>query len=36
MTPIPDHSVFLAKPFAVEELLELIERLTGSRPNWSE
>jgi CheY-like chemotaxis protein len=29
--PIPDHAVFLAKPFAVEELLELIGRLTGSR-----
>jgi DNA-binding NtrC family response regulator len=32
-TPIPDHAVFLAKPFAVEELLELIVRLTGSRSN---
>jgi two-component system, OmpR family, response regulator len=30
-TPIPDHAVFLAKPFAVEELLELVVRLTGSR-----
>ncbi len=30
-TPIPDHAVFLGKPFAVEELLELIVRLTGSR-----
>jgi len=29
--PIPDHAVFLAKPFAVEELLELVGRLTGSR-----
>jgi two-component system response regulator MprA len=28
--PIPDHAVFLAKPFAVEELLELVGRLTGS------
>ena len=27
---IPDHAVFLAKPFAVEELLELVGRLTGS------
>ena len=30
-TPIPDHAVFLGKPFAVEELLELVVRLTGSR-----
>jgi two-component system OmpR family response regulator len=30
-TPIPDHAVYLAKPFAVEELLELVVRLTGSR-----
>jgi two-component system OmpR family response regulator len=29
--PIPDHAVFLAKPLAVEELLELVVRLTGSR-----
>jgi CheY-like chemotaxis protein len=29
--PIPDHAVFLAKPFAVEELLQLVARLTGSR-----
>jgi two-component system, OmpR family, response regulator len=29
--PIPDHAVFLAKPFAVEDLLELVGRLTGSR-----
>jgi hypothetical protein len=26
-TPIPDHTVFLGKPFAVEELLELVGRL---------
>ncbi len=31
-TPIPDYAVFLSKPFSVEELLELVERLTGS---WS-
>jgi two-component system, OmpR family, response regulator len=31
--PIPDHAVFLAKPFAVEDLLELVGRLTGSRPS---
>jgi two-component system OmpR family response regulator len=30
---IPDHAVFLAKPFAVEDLLELVGRLTGSRPS---
>ncbi len=30
-TPIPDHAVFLAKPFAIEELLALVVRLTGSR-----
>ena len=36
MTPIPDHAVFLAKPFAVEELLEHIERLIGSQPDGSE
>jgi DNA-binding NtrC family response regulator len=30
-TPIPDHAVFLGKPFAVEKLLELVVRLTGSR-----
>jgi two-component system OmpR family response regulator len=35
-TLIPDHVVFLAKPFAVEELLELVARLTGSRPSGSE
>jgi two-component system, OmpR family, response regulator len=29
--PIPDHAVFLGKPFAVEKLLELVVRLTGSR-----
>jgi len=29
--PNSDHAVFLAKPFAVEELLELVGRLTGSR-----
>ena len=28
-TPIPDHAVFLAKPFAIEELLALVVRLTG-------
>jgi len=27
--PMPDHAVFLAKPFAIEELLELVMRLTG-------
>jgi hypothetical protein len=27
--PIPDHAVFLAKPFAIEELLALVVRLTG-------
>ena len=26
-TPIPHHTVFLGKPFAVEELLELVGRL---------
>jgi CheY-like chemotaxis protein len=26
---IPDHAGVLAKPFAVEELLELVVRLTG-------
>jgi two-component system OmpR family response regulator len=31
--PIPDNAVFLAKPFAVEDLLELVGRLTGSRLN---
>ena len=30
-TPMPDHAVFAAKPFAVEELLELVVRMTGSR-----
>jgi two-component system, OmpR family, response regulator len=29
--PIPDHAVFPAKPFAVEDLLDLVGRLTGSR-----
>ena len=29
-TSIPDHAVFLAKPFAVEDLLELVVRLTGA------
>ena len=29
--PIPDHVAFLGKPFAVDELLELVVRLTGSR-----
>ena len=31
--PIPDHAAFLAKPFAVEDLLELVGHLTGSRPS---
>jgi DNA-binding NtrC family response regulator len=31
--PIPDHVVFLAKPFAVEDLLELVMRLSGSQSN---
>jgi two-component system, OmpR family, response regulator len=30
-TPNPDHTVFLGKPFAVEELLEIGGCLTGSR-----
>jgi two-component system, OmpR family, response regulator len=30
-TPVPDHAAFLGKPFAIEELLELVVRLTGSR-----
>jgi two-component system, OmpR family, response regulator len=30
-TPMPDHAVFLGKPFGVEELLALVGRLTGSR-----
>jgi hypothetical protein len=30
-TPIPDHAVFLAKPFTIEELLALVVRLTGAR-----
>jgi hypothetical protein len=31
--PVPDHSVFLAKPFANEDLLALVLRLTGdARP----
>jgi two-component system OmpR family response regulator len=29
--PDPDHAVFLAKPFAIEELLGLVARLTGSQ-----
>jgi two-component system OmpR family response regulator len=33
MAPIPNNAVFLAKPFAVEDLLELVGRLTGSRPS---
>ena len=31
MMPMPDHAVFLAKPFAIEELLALVVRLTGSQ-----
>ena len=31
MMPLPDHAVFLAKPFAIEELLALVVRLTGSQ-----
>jgi DNA-binding NtrC family response regulator len=31
MTPVPDHAVFLAKPFAIEELLALVARLTDSQ-----
>jgi CheY-like chemotaxis protein len=27
--PISDHTVFLPKPFAIEELLALVARLTG-------
>ena len=30
MRPIPDHAAFLAKPFAIEELLAHVVRLTGS------
>jgi hypothetical protein len=30
---MPDHADFLAKPFAIEELLALVVRLTGSRSN---
>ena len=30
MTPIPDHTVFVAKPFTIEELLAHVVRLTGS------
>jgi hypothetical protein len=30
-TPILDHAAFLGKPFAVEELLGLVVRLTGSQ-----
>jgi CheY-like chemotaxis protein len=33
MMPMPDHAVFLAKPFAIEELLALVVRLTGSQPS---
>jgi two-component system OmpR family response regulator len=33
MRPMPDHADFLAKPFAIEELLALVVRLTGSRAN---
>ena len=29
--PLPDHAVFLAKPFTIEELLALVVRLTGVR-----
>jgi DNA-binding NtrC family response regulator len=32
-TPVPDHAPFLGKPFAVEQLPELVVRLTGSRSN---
>jgi hypothetical protein len=28
-TPMPDHAVFLAKQFAIEELLALVVHLTG-------
>jgi CheY-like chemotaxis protein len=31
MMPMPDHAVFLAKPFAIEDLLALVVRLTGSQ-----
>ena len=31
MMPLPDHAVFLAKPFAIEELLALVVRLTDSQ-----
>jgi DNA-binding NtrC family response regulator len=27
--PIPDHTVFLPKPFAIEELVALVARLNG-------
>ena len=33
MMPMPDHAVFLAKPFAIEELLALVVRLTDSQPS---
>jgi two-component system, OmpR family, response regulator len=33
MMPMPDHAVFLAKPFAIEELLALVMRLTDSQSN---
>jgi two-component system OmpR family response regulator len=29
--PLPDHAVFLAKPFTIEELLALVVRLTDSQ-----
>ena len=30
MTALPDHAAFLAKPFAIEELLAHVVRLTGA------
>jgi hypothetical protein len=33
MAPMPDHAVFLAKPFAVEDLLGLVGRLTDFPPS---
>jgi DNA-binding response OmpR family regulator len=33
MMSMPEHAVFLAKPFAIEELLALVMRLTGSQPS---